>query len=164
MLGIDTSADPQLWDRFASKIAYGGFDECWNWTGASTPSRQNGYRFGVIRAFGKTMKASRISWALNRWEIPTGAVVCHRCDNPLCVNPGHLFLGTQADNVADMDRKGRRRTVSVSGPRHHNARLTTDQVAEAKNWAGSAEILAAKFGVSATTIRNIRRGLVRVRG
>lgn len=87
--------------RFWAKVDRG--DDCWEWTGIKDP---NGY--GRCGMFGETL-AHRVAWKLTREAIPGGLFVLHRCDNPPCCNPDHLFLGTQADNIADMDHKGRRR-------------------------------------------------------
>lgn len=75
-------------------------DGCWMW---SVPSD----RYGTIRVDGRTVKAHRYSWELAHGAIPSGMSVLHKCDRPLCVNPDHLFLGSQRDNVRDMASKGR---------------------------------------------------------
>lgn len=87
-------------DRFWAKVDRGG--ECWLWTAGRDSS---GY--GSLRTGHTKVSAHRLSWQLHHGQIPPGQNVLHRCDNPRCVRPDHLFLGTQADNVADMVAKGR---------------------------------------------------------
>ena len=122
---------------------------CWNWVGHTN---RGGY--GQMRVRGKTYSAHRLSFMLNRGPIPDGVCVLHRCDVPACVNPDHLFLGTDLDNKNDMIAKGR----NPIGPKHGRARLTPEQVAEirTKRSAGSGlRSLAKEFGVSQTAIFNV---------
>ncbi len=92
-----------LAERFWKMVAKG--DGCWIWTGGRFPC---GYGRLTRRGEpGASSLAHRVSWELNYGHIPSGLNVLHRCDNPPCVRPDHLFLGTQADNAADMMRKGR---------------------------------------------------------
>jgi hypothetical protein len=92
-------------------------DGCWRWTGHCR--RTNGY--GTIRISEQSKLAHRVSWEMANGPIPDGTFVCHRCDNPPCVNPAHLFLGTVADNAADMVAKGRQAKGDDAGPRKHIA-------------------------------------------
>lgn len=89
--------------KFWRKVDKAGPDECWLWRG----DRLKGY--GLLSHKGKNRRAHRVSWELaNQQEIPAGLHACHSCDNPSCVNPSHIWLGTQQDNMADMYAKGRR--------------------------------------------------------
>ena len=117
----------------------------------------NGY--GLTRRPGerKMLGAHRRAWELARGAIPPGTDVLHRCDNPLCVNVNHLFLGTDKDNAADRDRKGR----AAVGERNGNARLTVDRVREIRHllsFGKSQSFVARLFGVCANTIRHIAIG------
>lgn len=126
---------------------------CWVWLSYRDPS---GY--GRLHYKRKPVLASRISYLLHFGEIPEGQHVCHKCDNPGCVNPEHLFLGSQADNMADMYRKGRDRKRSLKGEQHGQAKLTAEQVREFKQSTLSDSEAARRYGVSRATIHAIRSG------
>lgn len=115
---------------------------------------------------GTLIRAHRFAWALVNGPLPKGAVICHRCDNPKCCNPAHLFLGTKADNTADMYLKGR----GVPPPRNigDDHPMKAIPVAAHKGICespASARVLAESWGVCTKTIYRIRRGeLVSCRG
>ena len=135
-------------------------DGCWNWTAGKT---KKGYgHFGVN---GKLLLAHRVSWEISNGQIPHdgsyhGICVLHRCDNPACVNPSHLFLGTNADNNRDKAVKGR--CNSPVGEAQGLSKLTADKVRQIRrlNAVGDTTLhkLGATFGVHFTTIHDIVRG------
>lgn len=117
---------------------------CWEWTGAKV------YKYGSMSIYNRSVRAHRYSWEIRFGKIPKGKYVCHHCDNPSCVNPDHLYLGTPQDNMTDKVERGRHR-VPV-GERHGNARLTNETVIEMRqlyaNGGHTHKSLAEMFGVS----------------
>ena len=132
-------------DRFWAFVNVQSPDECWEWGGGRLVA---GY--GHFWALQKTHKAHRFSYALAHGPIPEGMFVCHACDNPACVNPAHLWLGTHQDNMDDRTAKHRHR----SGDTHPRSKLTADDVenirANRMNLTGQE--MAALYGVANTTI------------
>lgn len=108
-----------LRERFDAKWIPEPNSGCWLWLGALFVSGYGWFQRGHRKQPGA--RANRISWELHRGPIPDGLCVLHRCDNPSCVNPDHLFIGTQLDNIADRDRKGRQ-ARGVRHPRHRDHR------------------------------------------
>lgn len=152
--------------RFDSKIKLCE-SGCWEWCGW-----KNNKGYGIFDVFigkrrSRKLLAHRVNFAIHNGHIPNGLFILHRCDNPICVNPEHLFAGTQKENVADAMRKGRNSTPPASsrkffiGSRHGNARLTEEIVREARrrNAAGeSGHNLAKEYGVHFVTMYDALRG------
>lgn len=143
--------------EFFSKIDMTG--DCWEWTGAKSG---RGYGHMRLKAGGPPVYAHRISYEFFNAPIHKGMCVCHRCDNPSCVNPHHLFEGTRSDNMQDASRKGR---LDVDrggkGTENSNVKLTDDDVREirrlhSEGWSGAR--LGRKFGVIKENIYHIVKG------
>lgn len=140
-------------ERFESNFIKS--DGCWEW-GASKDKK--GY--GRFRFAGRKQLVHRVAYQLYIGEIPSGMCVCHHCDNPSCVNPSHLFVGTQADNIRDRDSKGR--GYDRHGEKHGKAKLTASQVIDIRKRHGDGERdadLARQYGVTQTAIYCIVRYL-----
>lgn len=166
--------------RFAAGVdRSGGQGACWPWT-------RSGERYGRFHVHPRTVSTHRYAYEQEFGPIPDGMCVCHRCDNPRCCNPAHLFLGTTQDNTADRHAKGRDAAGDRSGSRLHPERLcrgdahparrtpgwrrgenngrailTEDDVRAIKNSPrtyGSRDELAKRFGVTTHAIARIRAG------
>lgn len=146
-------------ERFWDKVEKRGNDECWPWLAARMPRK--GFEYGKIGSGtgGAPLYAHRVSYELSVGPIPEGLHVLHRCDNPPCVNPRHLFLGTNADNIRDAFAKGR--VARPHGEAQANARLTETQVKairaeyrKGKKGYGFAS-LGRKYGIHHSTVRQI---------
>ncbi len=143
-------------NRFWPNVDKRGPDECWNWTA----SRQGtNAMYGVVFMNGRKVGAHRVSWILNNGEIPEGLEVCHKCDNPLCCNPAHLWLGTHQQNMHD--RTAKKRNNSPTGSRNFNCRLKESDIPKILHLKkqGVSDInIGNKFGVSGPTINGIVKG------
>ncbi len=138
----------KFWD-FAIR---GAPDECWGWSGSVD---SDGYALFSVRGMGS--RANRISYVIHNGPIPKGILVCHKCDNPECTNPDHLFLGTTQDNTADMVAKRRHRF----GELHNKAKLTDIDISRIRELRAnglSQQAIANQYGVSQTTISRILLG------
>lgn len=147
---------PKDIERFWSKVdTSGGDDACWMWQ-ASTVS--NEFPYGRFQANYKRFLAHRYSWMITNGPIDDGMFVCHKCDRPRCVNPTHLFLGTQDDNMRDMLEKGRQ-PKGAKGELHNMAKLTTEEVMEIRTRYATGDImrreLASEYGVSLGAVCDI---------
>ena len=154
--------------RFWEKVKKLGEDDCWEWQGNRLKTGYGKFKVVVERGKYKQEMAHRISFRLSKGPIPSGLIVCHTCDNPPCVNPNHLWVGTHADNSRDRDAKGRGRFF---GEKHGMSKLTPSDVLEIrklyvesreryptlrgrKNGLSQREI-GEMFGVSQTQISRI---------
>lgn len=127
--------------------------ECWNWTGARL---KGGY--GQIGINNKIIQVHRFSWELHFGEIPKNLCVLHKCNNPSCVNPNHLYLGTNKDNSEYMVECNRQ----AKGENNGRSKLTESQVKEIRNLKGQLSIrkIAKIFNVDNTTISEIHRNQI----
>ena len=143
-------------ERFEQKFVKDRKSKCWVWTASLYAGHKSGdktFPYGNFTYEGRAHPAHRISWVLYRGPIKRGMKVLHKCDNPRCVNPAHLFLGTQKDNIADMDTKGRRALGRAGG----RAKLSAAIVRQLRRASAqkSYAALAAEFGVSDQTVRSV---------
>ena len=130
---------------------------CWIWTAC-----RNRAGYGRIGVHRRSELAHRVAYELSKGPIQNGLIVRHKCDNPPCVNPEHLIVGTHADNVRDMDERGRRVSAPVRGEEHHKAKLTESDVREIfrmrAETKATQQAIADTFGVSQFMISSILRG------
>lgn len=141
-------------NRFWEKVDKSG--DCWTWTACG---RGNGY--GCMKIAGRVCDVHRLAWLIHFGDIASGLLVCHKCDNRICVRPDHLFLGTSKDNVRDMIDKGRDSTRPV-GERCHKAKATTEIVSVIRTLALDTTLsytdIGKIVGLERTTVAQIARG------
>lgn len=152
--GNDIGVSERLLRRFWSRIDTSqGEGACWPWTGGRTARGYGRFRMG-----GKSVAAHRFALVLSHGQIPPGLSVCHSCDNPPCCNPTHLWVGTAADNAADLNAKGR----ASRGSMHGRAKLTEGQVLDIRQEYSRGSVrqidLAHRYNVNQVTISAILRG------
>jgi len=157
---IPTHISEDVKARFWAKVDKRGPDECWEWTAYRDVGGYGRFRFG-----GKDRAATHVSIAIDTGQLPhPGQFACHHCDNPGCVNPRHLFLGSLADNNADRDSKGRGRWVKVPahvkarGSRHGSAKLSEAIIPLILADTRAQRTIAADYGVSQSTVLRIKNG------
>ena len=137
--------------RFWTKVRRG--DGCWEFTGKRAKGPQPQGHFGIGA---RLYLASRVAWTIANGPIPDGLWVLHHCDNPTCVRPDHLFLGTRADNALDMYGKGRRQGSNRPTPDHIVRAMLTRVVA-----GEGIKAVAQSFGLAQSTLSNITCGYTR---
>lgn len=152
-------APPVEWSisELRTRVTIDESSGCWIWAGAKFRA---GY--GRVRINRKIQQTHRLAWELAYGDIPDGMCICHKCDNPPCVNPRHLFVGTYADNMQDMHNKGRGKTGKIhkqgpKGEKAHTAKLTESIVLFIRSSHDKAKDLAGQYGVSDRTIQMIRK-------
>ena len=141
---------PEIEVRFWAKVDKS--KDCWLWTGCLD---RDGY--GFIGIDGVPRRTHRVVLLLEGSDVPSGMLVCHHCDNPSCVNPDHLFIGTQSDNIRDMYRKGRNNNVGLKGEMNGSSKLTDAEVLAIREEPGKVRDIAKKYGVSKSLISVIKR-------
>ena len=153
----DNSNGTTFEERYWARVDKRGPDECWPWTGCD-----NGRGYGYVKHNGKVKTVHRLSYEMANGPIPEGdghhgICVCHSCDNRICQNPAHLFLGTHGDNMSDKASKGR--AASMPGTDNPNVKLTDDQVNEIREHYDYGEFtqkeIAEYYGVDRKLIHNI---------
>lgn len=146
------SVEDKFWEKVDKSSGLGPSGNCWEWTRCKT-RKECGY--GVITHNRKRILVHRFSYEIHKGSIPEGLKACHRCDNSICVNPDHIFLGTQVDNIRDMKNKGRQN----KGIYHAKSKLSDGKVRFIRNlhatktWNYSQ--IARMFRISPSQIRNV---------
>jgi hypothetical protein len=141
-------------DRFWELVAIAGPDDCWPWLGGwdRKDSKYGRFYYGNFH-----IRAHRLAYILTYGYIPEGTEICHKCDNPPCCNPAHLFAGTHQQNMSDMVAKGR--LVGLKGERSNSVKLTAQQVLEIRSMYETGKYshlgLAHTFGVSEAAVQFI---------
>jgi hypothetical protein len=161
---MKTFEDSRLIENFWSKVPTRDCDECWIWEGAIGPPTRGGFRYGrIFRRLPNSkfmaFMAHRVSWEIHHSKsIPAGMIVRHKCDNPLCVNPDHLEIGTHIDNMSDSVKRGR----IARGIKDGNSKLINRDILNIRRRSSSGESyssLGREYGVAYTTISRICRGI-----
>lgn len=145
-------------DAFWNRVNRGSDDACWEWTGSAKAGPKNPAPYGTLGWRGKHSRAHRVAYEIANGPIPEGAMVLHSCDNTLCCNPRHLYLGNHAQNMRDMVERKRRKGTG-SGEQNGRAKLTQDQAEEIRceyaKGARSQQSIADQYGISQYAVSQI---------
>lgn len=154
----DESDTDYLINRTNKVSRVDGMSECWEWTKALV-GPQDGLRYGVFRRHGKNITAHRAAYEAFVGPIPAGALICHKCNNPRCCNPEHLYAGTYQSNADDMMAHGAYMAARPRRIKHSRAKLTEEDVAEIRHLASETDLtyveIAARFGVDRSTVNRL---------
>lgn len=145
-------------ERFLQNISVNSSNGCWEWTAGR---EKTGYGFFTVRS--RKFRAHRFSYEMHKGEIPEGLLVCHSCDNPSCVNPDHLWVGTQKDNMEDKVRKGRSSFGELNGAAKysaHQVRFIRRTISIYGRKYGLNKKLGSRLNIKPCYIGEIARGLV----
>jgi hypothetical protein len=145
--------EQRFWEKVDTSLGYGPNGDCWKWTGVL-----NNMGYGQLLINGRMKYSHRYSYQLRYGSFPDAMRVLHKCDNPRCCNPEHLFLGTQMDNVHDMMAKGRQNYVIPIGSKHGGSKLNEVEVIKIRRRyeLGERQVdIARDYNVNKTTINVI---------
>lgn len=153
-----------LTDRFWARVLVREPNECWPWQGARFPKGYGTIGSGIKepvrgKGLGRNKLTHRVSWEIHHGPIPEDMLVCHHCDNPPCVNPAHLFLGTPLDNSRDRDAKGRQRYLR--GETHQSAKMKEKQILEILDLLRSGRTqrsIARQYGINRMIVYDVAHG------
>ena len=146
-------------NRFWEKVPFKPDDGCWEWVGSKHPF---GYGQLSSESGKRPFYAHRLSYEMAHGKIPSGYVVRHKCDNPSCVRPDHLTVGTQSENISDMYSRWRDSHPGIFGEKNGSSKLSDREIAEIRaDSTTKPTLLAKKYGVTYATIWSIKKRLSR---
>lgn len=151
-------------DRFWNNVDVGNEEDCWEWKGSLSIRGKYGQLMTSFKGVRFLKKGHRLSYLINKGDIPDNLIVCHMCNNSKCCNPNHLYLGTHSDNWNDTIDNGNNYVLpALKGDKSPNSKLNWKKVEEIRNSKESGVVLGKKYGVSRVTISNVRRNLTWVK-
>lgn len=151
------SVTPALVSRFFEKVEVGKRHQCWPFIGLQNKRGYGQFCITVETKSDEMLPAPHVALAIAGMSRPEGLCALHKCDNPSCVNPSHLYWGTQADNAHDRETRGRGNHKGLLGEKNSQAKLTAEQVLEIRASPKGALEISKDYGVSHATIIYIRQ-------